>query len=81
MKTDFSINPHCYYFYCICLRASAVNIHYHNSFVDSHASQRCGPPAPPHIPMNVMSGLPLGGRAGLGPPLTVSTMRGDTVIL
>ena len=28
-----------------------MNIHYHNSFVDSHASQRCGPPAPPPQPI------------------------------
>lgn len=86
MKTGFSINPYRQYFYCLCLRDSAVSVHYHNSFVDSHTSKRCGPPTPtpsPYIPMNVMSGLALGSRAGLGPllPLIVSTMSGDTVIL
>ena len=71
MKTDFSINLYYQYFYCLCLRDSAVSIHYYNSFVDRHASKRYGPhptPTPsPYIPMNVMSGLPLGSRAGLGP--------------
>ena len=50
MKTGFSINPYRQYFYCLCLRDSAVSVHYHNSFVDSHTSKRCGPPTPTPSP-------------------------------
>lgn len=64
MKTDFSVNP--YYFHCVYLRESALNIHRHNSFVNRHTPKRCGPrppPQSPYTPMNVIMGLPLGEQS------------------
>lgn len=81
METDFSVNP--YYFHCVYLKESALNIHCHNSFVNRHTPKRCGPPPPVPIHTHECDNgtAPWGAELALVPIPIMSTMSSDTVIL